>query len=735
MTTHRVSLHTGIASWRKRIVTGLLTLGLAGTSSWGAEPAATGLFPTRTPRYLGEEEFESLSGEWAAWAADAAGEVSKFYLAQDAAARQTALENVKIKLGTLETALADAKYASIRAPLSRLYSRLSRRVRIAEAVIATSQQDLSKHRGAKLDAASAELARRVADVRSMLKGIPSGDAWLPFVHADELQGVAEKKDESRAALDLLAQTQANLANRDSLPAAQKDFLAKPAFRKLEDAVSGMISAIELPSGDAASGGLNQALAKFVSAIEDYEEHRSEASTESIRNAYLLVSQQAADDGKLLTEAMRQSYFNYNLRAFAGEGILQRMYGDSRSESSWINDRVMEARVTGISCTNSTVTVDVVPSGGDARFNLLVQGNVTVNSTAGTHQATIASVGHHTFSAQKQIWTDGHTFGSAPASVQVSANTQITGASTKADWIPIVRRVARNIALNEANSRRGQANSLAADKIRSQVGPRLNKEVASKFDAAPMELETRIYGPLRELGVYPDAMSLSSTDTVIDLRARVMNPDEVGANKPAPGATAYRDEMLLQIHESLLNNAMERVRLHGKTLTETEVQDLLRNRFKKLLGDKFQPPPKKAADPNEPARKEITFVFDEQDPVRFIIEGGFIRLQLQTGMKRVNDEGQEEILEPQQITIPLKFTVVGNDIRMERGTVAVKVIPGRTVENRGRQIVQAGVMRQNIERLFEPQTFKGYVDVGDAKKIRLYTRSIESEGSWTSVRLK
>jgi len=717
-------------------VAGLLTLGLVGTSSWGVEPStSSSLFPARAPRGLGEEDFEQLSGAWAEWSTEAADRVAKFYTAPDAAARKAALDDVKIKLGTLETALKDPKYASIRAPLSRLYSRLNRRVRIAEAVVATSQLDLSKHRDTRLAATRDGVAKSLTAVRNRLKGIPSGEAWLPFVHADQLQAVVDKKDDSKDALNVLAQVQANLANRDSLPPEQKSFLDQPVFRTLADSIDSLISAIELPAGDAAAAGLSTALAQFVNALEEYEERFSEASTEGVRNTYLVVTRQSPDGGQLITDAMREAYLNYNLRVHAGEGILQRLFSESRSETSWIRDRMADAYVSGYQCTNTTATVDLIPSGRDARFNLIVQGNVFANATATTHPATISTQGHHTFRAEKQIWTDGKRFDSSPATVSVSANTRVTGASTKADWIPIVRRVARNIALSEASARMGEANSMASSKIRQELVPRLNQEVATKFSGASMELETRVYGPLRELGLYPDAMALSSSDTLVDLRARVMNADEVGANVPAPGVSTNRDEMFAQIHESLLNNAIDRVGFHGQTLTETQVGDLLETRFKKLLGDKFQPPAKKEPAAGEATRKEMTFVFDQQDPVRFKVEDGQLRLQLQTGMKRTGEGGAEEDIPPQQITIPLKFTVVGDEIKMERGTVSVKPIPGREVENRARQIVSAGVMRQNIERLFESKTFKGSFDVGSEKKIKLNARSIDADAGWISVRLK
>lgn len=716
-------------TWKKRIAAGLLCLGLLGTSTWGVEPPAGGsLFPEEVPEGLTDVDFESLDGAWAEWAADAAARVEKFYSATTPAEQQTALEGLRIKLGTMKTALQDRKYASIHGPLSRLHARLQRRIRIAEAVLESSRQDVTKKKSDELTAARKELGERLSALRSDLKSVAGGEKWLPYVEADALTQLAQGADDPAPQLELVKRVSGKIGNRGTLPPEQQKFLGRKSFVNLNSSLVRLASASELPAGDDAGKAYRDRLGELVTALEKFETVRSSTSTEAVRSAYQSATA-LSPDGSPLQDAMRDAYFNYNLRVFTGEGILQRMFSDSRREASWINDRVMEASVSGYSCTDTTVSVDVIPDASNAAFLLQVNGNVSVNSTASTDQASIYSVGHHRFHADKRIWTDGHNFFSSPATVSVSANTQITGASTKADWIPIVRRFAQSKALSVANSRRGQANSIAAGKIRQQIGPRLNSEVSDKFNGASMELETRLYGPLRELGVYPDAMSLSSTDTQIELRARVMNPDELAANAPAPGVVTNASEMLVQAHESLLNNSMDRAEFHGQTLTETQVRDRLQERMKKLLGDKFKFPEKAA--PSDEARQEITFIFDQEDPIRFQIEDGEVNLQLRTGMHR---EGQEDI-PPQLIIIPLVFTVQGDEILMERGRVSVKPIPGQRVAEPGMQITRANIMRQNIESAFKTQKFKGNFDVGKERVIRLNVHSLVSEAGWITARLK
>jgi hypothetical protein len=718
-------------TWRRRLAVVVLGLGLVTTSSWGVEPApGDSIFPQESPRGLTDEDFESLDGEWAEWAAGASARVNEFYAAADPAARAAALDSLKVKLGTMEKALKDPKYRAIQAPLERLYGRLNRRIILASAVVDTLTLDADKAAGEAVASAVTGVNEALASVRKDLKSVPGGEAWLPYIHAEEVGAIASKKDGSPEAVKVLKQVQGNIANRGSLPEDQRKFLERDSFQRLAGAVDALAAAFTAPTGDAAKAKLNENLAKLVSAVERYENDGTEVSTQDVRNSYLLLTQSAPDGGARLTAGMREAYFNYNLRVYAGEKILQRLFSDTRRESSWINQYVMEAHVRGYQCLNTTVGVDVIPSGQNARFNIIVTGDVSVNSTASVPQATIYSRGYHTFRADKPVWTDGKRFQSSPASVSVAPSTQITGASTKADWIPIFRRVARNIALNEANSRRGQANSYTANQIRSEVMNKMNSEVGAKFDNSAYELETKVYGPLRELGLYPDALDLSSTDSLIELRSRVMNADELGANLPAPGVVAIPDEMLLQVHESLLNNGTDRVGFNGKEMTESQVKETLQARFKKLLGDKFKFPAKKQEPGAEP-QKEITFLFDQEDPIRFKIEEGEVQLQMRTGMRR---EGQEDI-PAQLIIIPLKLTVVGDEILLDRGKVSVKPIPGRRVTEAGMQITRANVMRQNIESTFQSQKLKGTFELGKERKITMRITSIDSEAGWVTVRLK
>ena len=325
--------------------------------------------------------------------------------------------------------------------------------------------------------------------------------------------------------------------------------------------------------------------------------------------------------------------------------------------------------------------------------------------------------------------DGHSYSSTPVSVSVSANNQIYSARTNFSGIPILGRFADNKALGIARGKQGEANSYTANQIRDEFGPRLDSEAQSKFDKANLELETRVWGPLREQGMYPDAMQWSSTDSDATIRTRLMDVDELGGASPAPNISLPTGGLLIQTHESVMSNFADRFEFAGKTLKESEVRQILRERLKKLLGKDV-----KIAEPVVPAGEQPqdnTLVFSASDPIRFQIEGGQVKFIMRAGL--IPQNGEE--IPPQIITVPMTFRVAGDKILMQRGYVGVKPID--KVDNPSLQMTRARIMIQNIQRAIpESKTMDAKIDREiDGKMVHLMIIGIDARDGWVSIQAR
>ncbi|MBX3443888.1 MAG: hypothetical protein KF774_15885 [Planctomyces sp.] len=732
-----------MAGWRKSTVRrwkhALLSggaLALA-TVSWGNEdlpplpggPTLNGILPAEVPLGLTADDFAVLGGKWTDWGDSAAVAVEELFRDHDSLeSLESDLARVEIKLGTMRKALDDNRYQSLHGPLADLYGRLRRRVDVAQAILRTQQADAGGARQRTVDAAFGELQDALSGLDRDLRRVTNGARWLPYVRADELHAAASRQD---AAPDLLIAVKDRLAGRSTLAEeSQRNFLGRDSFIRLERAIDGVLSIPPASGQDEYIATLRDVGAALFVAIEDYEQRRDEVSARAIRDQYQAWRDVAADGGEALSDVMRTHYLNFNFRTVASEGFLRRLFRETRQESSWVNDRVMEAQVRGYQCTTSNIDVDVRPSANTAAFVLKLEGHVQSNTNAFTDQATVHTVGNHTFRAEKDLWFDGHLFTSTGCRVAVGVNNRTVNADTGIR-IPIIRGIANGIAMREVEKRRPQTDAITRNKISTQVGPRLDSEVRSQFDKASTNLEAKLYGPLRELESYPQELAVNSTDTAIIARARLMESGELGGGQ-WPEAAAPTDGILIQVHESLLNNSLERAGFAGREMTREEVEAELRARIEKLLGRPLErqtiaeePTPE---DEEEGADANATFLFDSRDAVRFHVSDGEVRIVLRTGLRR---PGNEDI-PTHIIEMPLGFTVDGDQIIIKR----TRTVTVRAVERsggRGEQIVRGNIMRANIQRLLPERTIKSRFDLEQGnKKIAVRVTDVTPRDGWVTV---
>ena len=712
---------------------GAICLLLVTASSWAVEDQASsiglrGLLPAKSPAGLESKDFELLDGNWAEWGTGTNALVEKLYSdeALDLAGQRELLAQLKSKVGVMETALKDASYQQLHGPLADLHGRLSRRVEFGAAVLDILEADPAVTQKASVDAKYAELKSAIASVRSDLSSFQGGDLWVPYLELEALTNAAHTADGSPSTVELLAKVADKLSPVAEWTDAQKEFLARPSLAGLGTAVSALSQTLTAPKEGNPRAKARELAGQFLTSLDEYEASGLTAAAVEARRAYNALKGFAPDQGAQLAGLMRANYFNYNLRVIASEGLMQRVMGDSRNESSWINQCVMGARVNGSQCTTTTVNVDLRPSGDTAFITLTVDGTVRSNTTGTTDQATVFASGHHNFDAEKGIYFDGHTFTSTPATVGVSANNQIYSAQTNLSGIPILGRIADRYALGIAQDKAGEANSYTNTQIRDEVGPRFDSEALSKFDKAKLELETRVWGPLREQGMYPDAMHWSSTDSDALIRTRLMDVDELGGANSAPNLSLPTGGVLIQAHESVMSNFADRFEFAGKTMKESEVRQTLRERLSKLLGKDVEIAEPVVPEGEQP--QDNTLVFDATDPIRFQIEGGQVKYIMRAGL--IPQKGDE--IPPQIITVPMTFRVDGNKILMQRGNVGVK--PIEKADNPTLQITRARIMIQNIQRAIpETKTLDAEFDREiEGKTVHLSIIGIDARDGWVSI---
>lgn len=720
---------TEVLMRRKAVAWGSLYAVLLSTfavsATWGFEPegengAAQGLrgiFPDEAPYDISFDAFGELGDRaknWMEWSDSAAELVSKLYEDEslDAAGQREVIAGIKRKVGVIEKALADDRYRSIHGILLGLKGRLSRRIALAEAVLDTLELDPAQAKALRVRAAAAVVADAAGNVERDLDSIKNGSPWKKYLRTQQLKQHTAQQAPAERALAVIDAVQAKLAAKDSMSEQQRQFIDRKSIAELEEALDAYSQIAGRPPRAPDMAELRNHFAAMVGALEEYELTKSRVAAANARKAAAQLREVALDGGQQIDDVLQDNYFNYNVRIAVSEAFLSRLAEDRRTERGQVRDYILGASVYGNQTTNVKVGVDLKPSNNGARFDITLTGTTHSNTQGVTSQATIYTQGQHHIRAAKEVTFDGERFHTKPARASVDANNYTTGARTKVSGFPLLGAIADSYAMGVARGKRAESEAIAAQRVKEQALPKFDNEVEQEFRKANDELENRVRKTLRENKLMPDAQSVRTTDSKLMLSARLMGQGELGGSSPSSLPELTKGGLALYAHESMMNNAIDRMPIAGKTLTDAELVKEVEKSLSTLLGRevnlKKELSKEEGAPEPEPAPEEDsgpdTFVFDEHDPIRIRIADGELQIVIRAGFKQ---EGKDDI-PPQEVTVPLKFQVVGNDVHVERGTI--RVSPLQDPESVAVQIARAGAIRKKIENALPPRQLDRTISV-------------------------
>jgi len=724
--------NTGFGAFR---IGGILLCAALVSVAWGqgdsGSGAATlqGLLPEGVPEGV-STTLASLPENWQSWAEGVSAELETLYSADaDPAARDQSIAALGVRLGVIQQALNDPQYVRIYPELTGLREKLQRRLDLINAVRATLSVDPQAARTATFQAASQRVAQAAQALDAYLAPIPNGSSWSEYVRTAELAQAVSQGPE--AALPALQQAQARLrVEGPNVDPTAAQFLSGSAFRQLAQAVDACLAAATSLTQPVPNDQIREQLGALLSAIEDYEATGSGTAAAAVRNAYNTLRRITPDAGAQLSAVLQKHYFNYNLRIAASEEFINRLAAQQRTEQSGVRDYVLGADVYGSQVSSTNATVDLLPSPDSARFAINVTGHINSSTQGVTSQATIFTQGNHSFLATKEVSFDGSKFTTYPASISVNANNITTGATTKYEGIPIIGRIANRRAIQEAENRSGYSEAHARGRIAERVIPELDMQVDSEFGRTNSSLVEREKA-LHELGLVPDVIVARTSDTQLNIWARLMGAGELGGTD-FPAALADTG-VIVQVHESLLNNSFDEMQLEGRTMTEDELRVLLEQRLSKLFNRpvQLQGGQAEAAEGEADANEPRAFIFADKDPIRVRVGDGQLSIVIRAGFQR---EGRDNI-PPQQVTVPLRFESQGDQVVLTRGDVSVS--PVERPANVAEQVALAGVVRRKIESAIPSRTIDRQVRIQgtQGKEIPTTLAEITAIDGWLTIVLK
>ncbi len=693
-----------------------------------------GVIGTAIPTEIGVETLYTLSEPWWDWADQTTAALTALYSGElDVAGQRDTLTALRGQAEALRAGSVEAVDATERDLMTVIAGRILRRVELFSAILDATSVDAGAARQGHLASAYTQASNSLNELTHQLSHMRNNEAWFDFIEAPGLEAALLSQGADPAAMDVVARVHEKLAARHRLSDVQAAFLSRSMFVNLESALEGVLAASAMPQGLSYGDTLRALATELVAATEQYQNEISSSSSATIRRVLAQWSLVAVDGGTGLGAVVNRNYFNYNVRITVSEGMMQRVVNERRREGDRINQQQNCMTITGRQCTTTDVTVDFRPCEESAKFTVILNGRVSTRATADVACISVYSNGCHCFHAEKDVCFDGFDFCISRARVGARANNQMVDASSHVSRVPLLGRAVDNFALNAAEQKKEETDQQVASQIRREVATQFNRELYNQFHDAPYRIEDEFYGPLREQGIMPETLVLSTTEDVMLVRARTMEPHEVAGNAPYLTPAVPAAGLLIQIHESALNNGFDRMNLAGRVMTETEFQAEIEDRLSELLNQEVDLPDP-VVEPGQEATVN-TFIFAEEDPLRFVFEDNTVYLILRTGLQR--DTGD---IPTKKITIPMVFSVeeegIVSRVRLsDAGNPEIRVEPAAPTTPAA-HLREAPIMRGVIQRSIQDSTRDSRLELDiEDKTIELFVRQIQSADGWLSVILE
>jgi hypothetical protein len=449
---------------------------------------------------------------------------------------------------------------------------------------------------------------RFRDTLSMLASNANGGTWRRFLQLDQLMVAVSRtapawSDEDRK----LARAVLLKLHAANLSADQLSFIRSEALTELRQCLHEM--ATERASA-----------ARIVESIEAFERTWSAGAGERLAAERLRLALSTHPPYARLAECIAEVYCAPNVRIAVTGYLLNQMVPDRKPEYQWVRDSVMGHPVRGHSLTSAHVSLVLISDPDRLRAALNVEGLVDASTASTAGPATFFSDSQSAYQAVKELELTPQGIEFQPVEVDVDNRTRLRQVRTSFDLIPLLGPVVHDLARNQHEKNRPQIRREVRRKVCAQAKEQIDEEVDARLGELNQRLKERALDPLAAMALRPIVTQAETTEERMTMQLQLAGPCQLGSHTPRPWAPA--DSVLsLQLHQSAVNNVLERLELNGQTLSIKQLRERIAERFRR---------PELLQQTGE--HDDVVISFAAEDAVRVDFEGG--RLAISLAIKRL-----------------------------------------------------------------------------------------------------
>ncbi|MFG0289835.1 MAG: hypothetical protein ACF8CQ_16765 [Rhodopirellula sp. JB044] len=376
------------------------------------------------------------------------------------------------------------------------------------------------------------------------------DGWNTFLLLDEIESAVDSDDAD--ARSLLAQRFLSRLDHHMLDGVHREWLQRDTIRVL---ASAMQTWTAQPID----------YARLLSDIERGETNSIDLAAIKVSEAFQALRFSNDIDAARVAKAIDVTYRNANVRTAISVDLIDRLMPPVEPRSEPIRTNVLGNLVRGTSTVSTDLSLRLTPSPNSWNLAIATNGTVNTHSRSGQSGVSVLSNGHNVFNATTPLIIRPNGYDIGHTHVSVSGSQRLSAIRSQYDGWPLIGSLVRGIAQSRFQEVQPVAQQISENQIRDQVTSEMQKQLEAKSQIAEHRLDEFVFGPLGRLDLDPKVIDLKTTPKRLVARYRLAGDWQLASNTPRP--RAWSDSwMSLQVHQSAINNTMERLMPTGQAKT-------------------------------------------------------------------------------------------------------------------------------------------------------------------------
>jgi len=423
-----------------------------------------------------------------------------------------------------------------------------------------------------IEASHAQLVEAIAGLDAYLTpGAENGRAWKDYLLWDDLQEQLQAEPIA-----------AKLGVLDAVDRRLQDYhegLELDVFVNASRAITRFIDLRLAIHGENPREDFRTRIDSLAKSVEAYEAEPSGEGFDQITDSVSWLERRR--QAPRLLRQVRLNFAKPNLVIEVSEGFVDAGMGRGVDECDPVSDCILGTAISGTGHTTGSVHIDLVSNEEVAAINTVFVGNTHTRTIGINGPVQINSLGNTRFEATKRLLLDAGGLRYYRARTDAQTRTRTLGISSRRR---LGSRLIERIASRKVAEQKGNGERIAGRHAATQIGDRVDAQVAEQVSGEQAGLLDRLRAPLIRRNALPQQLDFSTTDDALHVHW-LQAMAGIGAPTASP-VVEGKPDVAIRVHESMINNLAADM-LGGYTLTEEDIRKLFKA-MERELPEQLQP---------------------------------------------------------------------------------------------------------------------------------------------------